>query len=182
MFSLALNFGTIGTFAYLRYQDRATRLAHERRPPLPMRELWGVLKLDESQRQAARGLFLKHRAEVKEMRRELLNKRQGLFELLKTEDPAMDAIQTRIAEISALQANLEKELVRHLLDFRRQLKPEQRAALLDLVRSRMEQHSDDSCGPRGGRRSPGHGMGPPGADPGPGMGMGRGPRGPKYPD
>ena len=191
IFSLALNFGTIGTFVYLHYQDQAQRLSRELPPPLPMRELWQTLKLDETQRQAVRGLFAQHRAKVEEIRRELFQRRQELFELLRAETPALPVIHAKIEEISASQGKLEEELVRHLLEFRKELKPEQRTAFLNLVQTRL----DKACGPMGGRRGPWHGgprLGPPpgpGMGPGPGPGMpgpgmepGPGPEGPGRPD
>ncbi len=53
MFSLALNFGTIGTIVYLRYQDQQKLAAGPAPPPPPllMKSLWRELKLDDSQRQ-----------------------------------------------------------------------------------------------------------------------------------
>jgi Spy/CpxP family protein refolding chaperone len=173
IFSLALNFGTIGTIAYLRYQDQAHRQSREMPPPLPMRDLWQTLKLDETQRQAVRGLFSQHRIKVEEIRKELFQRRQELFELLKAETPAMAVIHAKIGEISAAQGKLEEELVRHLLEFRKELKPEQRAAFLNLVQTRLEK----ACGPMGGRRG-WHG----GRPPGPGMEPGPGPAGPGRPD
>jgi Spy/CpxP family protein refolding chaperone len=172
--SLALNFGTIGSFAYLRYRDQAQRVAQEVPPPLPMRDLWRTLKLDETQRQTLHRLLPEHRAKVVEFRRELFNKRQELFALLKTELPSQAAIHTKIGEISTLQGKLEEELVLHLLEVRKQLKPEQRTAFLEIVQTRLDKALDAVCGPMGGRR--GHWRGP-GVGPGPGMpppGMGPG--------
>jgi ATP-binding cassette subfamily B protein len=169
--SLALNFGTIGTFAYLRYQDQKQSLTREPPPPMPMRDLWKKLNLDEGQRQAVRRLFPEHRAKVMELRQALFQKRQELFELLRIETPDMDAIRAKVGEISTLQGKLEEELVRHMLEFRKHLKPEQNAAFLDLVRSRLS----GPVGPWGGWRGPwrgGPGLGPP---PRPGMGPCPGP-------
>ena len=174
IFSLALNLGTIGTIAYLRYQDQAQRLSREMPPPLPMRDLWRTLKLDETQRQAVRGLFVQHRAKVEAIRSELFQRRQELFELLKAETPALAVIRAKIGEISASQGKLEEELVRHLLEFRKELKPEQRVAFLDLVQTRLDKALGGPCGPMGGR-GPRHGGPPPGPPPGPGMGPGPGP-------
>ena len=170
IFSLALNFGTIGTFVYLHYRDQAQRLSQDVPPPLPMRDLWRTLKLDETQRQAVRGLFSQHRAKVEAIRKELFQRRQELFELLKAETPALAVIQAKIGEISASQGKLEEELVRHLLEFRKELKPEQRAAFLNLVQTRLDKALGGPCGPRGGRRGPWHGGPRQGPPPGPGMG------------
>lgn len=188
IFSLALNFGTIGTFAYLRNRDQSAGRSQQIPPPLAMQELWKGLNLDASQRRAARGMFLEHRARVAKLRGELFQKRQELFEQLKGEAPALAVLKAKIGEISALQGQLEEELVGHLLEFRKHLKPEQRATFLDLVQTRMDKAMGGPCGPRGGhgpRRGPwmgrGPGLGPEPPPPGP-PGMGPGPRGPECPD
>jgi len=185
IFSLALNFGTIGTFVYLRYQDKGPTLSGEMPPPLPMRDLWRDLKLDAGQRQAVRGLFPEHHAKVTELRKELFQKRQDLFGLIKGEAPAMGPVQAKVREISDLQAKLEEELVRHFLEFKKLLKPEQNEAFLNLVHTRMNQGMGGPLGGRGPRHGPGMGRGP-GMGPGPGHGsppgMGPGAGGPGSPD
>lgn len=185
IFSLALNFGTIATLVYLRYQDKAQRLSQEIPPPMAMRALWGTLNLDQAQRQAVRGLFPEHRAKVMELRGELSQKRRELFDLIKGEAPAMTPVQAKVREISDLQGKLEEELVRFMLEFKKRLKPEQRAAFLGQMQTRWDK-ALDGHGPRHG---PGHGpgMGPgPGKCPPPGLGpppgMGPGPGGPGRPD
>lgn len=173
IFSLALNLGTIGTLVYLRYHDQRLAAAQGPLPPLPMRELWGGLKLDETQRQALRKLFPEHRRHVREARAELAQKRQELFDLIKSEAPQWEAIQAKVREISALQGNLEEEMVRFLLELKKNLKPGQDVAFLHLMQGRM----GPMCGPRGPGRGPlGRGPGPmrdggmgpsPGPPPGP---------------
>ena len=194
IFSLALNFGTIATLVYLRYQDKAQRLSQEIPPPMAMRALWGTLNLDQAQRQAVRGLFPEHRAKVTELRGELYQKRRELFDLIKGEAPAMTPLQAKVREISDLQGKLEEELVRFLLEFKKRLKPEQHAAFLNQMQTRWDKVLGGPCGPldgRGPRRGPGHhpGMGPgpgPGKCPPPGLGPppgpGPGPEGPGRPD
>ena len=147
IFSLALNLGTIGTLVYLRYQDQAQRLSREIPPPLPMRALWRDLKLDPSQRQALHGLFPEHRGKVMEIRGELAQKRQELFNLLSDEAPALPAVQAKVGEISVLQGKLEEELVRFLLEFKKHLKPEQSAAFLGLVQTRLDKTLGGPFGP-----------------------------------
>lgn len=178
IFSLALNFGTIGAFVYLRYQDREQRLYHGMPPPLAMRALWGALKLEDSQRQALRGLLPEHRSKIAEIRKALFLKRQELFDLLKGETPDMSEVRVKIGEISTLQGELEEEQVRFLLEIRKGLKPEQKVAFLDLLQGRLNQALAGYCGPPGwpGLR--------PGPRRGPGVGPGipAGPRGPGAPD
>ncbi len=199
IFSLALNLGTIVTLVYLRYQDKAQRLAMEPPPPLAMHSLWGTLKLDPEQRQAVRGLFPEHRARVIELRGELFKKRRELFGLIKAEAPSMAPVQAKVKEISELQGKLEQELVRFLLEFKKRLKPEQEAVFLDQMQTRWDKVLGGPCGPMEGRgrlgRGHGRGMGPGvGMGPPPGMGPdpemcpppppppGPGPQGPGSPD
>jgi Spy/CpxP family protein refolding chaperone len=184
IFSLALNFGTIATLVYLRYQDKAQRLSQEIPPPMAMRALWGTLNLDQGQRQAVRGLFPEHRDKVMDLRGELSQKRRELFDLIKGEAPSMPPVQTKVREISGLQGKLEEEQVRFLLEFKQRLKPEQSAAFLDQMQTRLDKVLGGPWGPRDGhgpRRGPGHGpgIGPP---PCPPPGLGPGPGGPGRPD
>jgi Spy/CpxP family protein refolding chaperone len=174
MFSLALNLGTIGTIAYLRYQDQQKLAAGPAPPPPPllMKSLWRELKLDESQRQTLRRLFPEHHQKVLAFRQELAQKRQELFELIKAESTPWSAIRAKIQEISTLQGSLEEEMARFMLEFKKTLTPEQHAAFLNLLQTRLGCGPGGICGPGGpgnGRRR-GHGMGP-------GMGSGMGPRG-----
>jgi Spy/CpxP family protein refolding chaperone len=166
IFSLALNLGTIGTFAYLRSQDQRPEAVNQAQPPLPLRALWRELNMDASQRQALGSLFPEHRRKVREVRQELAQKRQELFDLIKEDHPSQSAIQAKIREISSLQGNLEEEMARFMLEFKQHLKPEQHAAFLNLVQTRL------GCD----RRGPGRPWGHRGMRGGPGMGpMGRGP-------
>jgi Spy/CpxP family protein refolding chaperone len=171
IFSLALNLGTIGTIVYLRYQDNRERTAGPPPPPPPLRSLWRELKLEEPQRQAVRGLFPEHHRKVHEIRGELAQKRQELFDLIKADSTPWSAIQAKIQEISALQGGLEEEMARFMLEFRKKLTPEQHAAFLNLVQTRLG-CGPGACGPElpGDSRRRGHGMGP-----------GRGPRGGNLP-
>jgi Spy/CpxP family protein refolding chaperone len=161
MFSLALNLGTIGTIAYLRYQDQQKLAAGPAPPPPPllMKSLWRELKLDESQRQTLRRLFPEHHQKVLAFRQELAQKRQELFELIKAESTPWSAIRAKIQEISTLQGSLEEEMARFMLEFKKTLTPEQHAAFLNLLQTRLGCGPEGVCGPGDGRRR-GPGMGP----------------------
>jgi len=165
IFSLAFNLGTIGTFAYLRHQDQQEKAASQASPPLPQGSLWRELKLDKSQRQALGGLFSEHRQKVKEVRQELVHKRQELFALIQNDATPMSAIRAKVQEISALQGSLEEETVRFMLAFKKNLNTQQQAAFL----SNLEMHL---CGPGAcGSMGPGFGRQ---RGPGRGNGLGRG--------
>lgn len=177
IFSMALNVGTIGAFAYLRWQDRQGQEVsrpeippppdHPARPgerPLPFRELLGKLNLDEQQRQTLWRLAPEHRRQVREMRRELAEKRGALFALLKqAELPAWEPVREKIREINDMQLRLEEEMIRHLLEVQKNLRPEQRQVLLGHLEQRLSHFwrgRGQSCEPMGPRRGPGP---PPGA-------------------
>ena len=124
--------------------------------------MWRELNLDDSQRQALRGLFPEHRRKVEEVRQELAQKRQELFNLIKNETTPMSAIQAKVKEISALQGSLEEEMVRFMLAFRKTLNPQQQAAFLNMVQTRLGCGPEGACGPAGAGGDPawGPGMGP----------------------
>jgi Spy/CpxP family protein refolding chaperone len=139
--------------------------------------LWRELNLDDSQRQVLRRLFPEHHQQVKAVRQELGQKRQELIELMKNDATPWSAIQAKIREISALQGSLEEEMTRFMLAVKKNLNPQQQAALLNLLQIRMC-GAGDTCGPMGsgfGRhRSSGMGRGM-GQGMGPGPGPGGGP-------
>jgi Spy/CpxP family protein refolding chaperone len=168
IFSLALNVGTIGTFAYLRHQDQLVRAAAAP-PPLPLRSLWRQLDLNASQRQALHALVPGHRQRVGAIRLQLDEKRRELFNLIQQNATAA-AIQAKVREISALQGNLEEEMVRFMLALKKNLNPQQQAAFMSRVQSRL-------CGPRGCRMRPEFGRFHGRHGRGPGMGRGLGPGG-----
>ena len=170
IFALALNLGTIGVFAYLRSQDRKTVSSKEVVGPMGLRDLWLALKLDKEQRQTLRRLAPEHRRRIHQLRREMMAKRQELFDLLKGDKPQWSAIQAKIREISAQQGQLEEEVARFLLECKKHLRPEQQAAFINLVDRRLRHHH------RGGGWGR-HGMGRSGHHGGPGMGRGPGPHG-----
>jgi Spy/CpxP family protein refolding chaperone len=166
IFSLALNVGTIGTFAYLHYQgepDQAVVAA----PAAPARP-WHQINLDKSQRQTIQDLLPEHRREVQEIRLRMAEKRQQLFDLLQNDNTPPSAIQAKVREINALQGSLEQEMVRFMLAFKKTLTPPQRAVFLNRVQSRL-------CGAEACRMGPGFGRHR-GMGRGMGMGPGMGPR------
>ncbi len=147
VFSLALNLGGLATFAYMRYQDRAS--VREPTQLQPFREMWGPLNLEPGQKQALGSLLPEHRRRVRDLRAELAQKRFELFEMTKERTAAWPAMQEKVREVSALQGNLEEEVLRFSLAFQEHLKPEQRAAFIAFIERRMP----DAQGGKG-RRSP----------------------------
>uniref|UniRef100_A0A7C5AL78 Periplasmic heavy metal sensor n=1 Tax=Desulfobacca acetoxidans TaxID=60893 RepID=A0A7C5AL78_9BACT len=161
LFSLALNVGTIGTLAYLRWQDGKVAAPATTGERLPFRELLAQLKLDDQQRQALGRMASGHWRQVRNFRQELARCRQELFTLMKQDPlPEWPLVEAKVREISNLQLRMEEEMVRHLLEMQRHLRPEQRQMLL----AHLERQLGSIWGGRGphhGRRFPGWGPGPP---------------------
>jgi Spy/CpxP family protein refolding chaperone len=169
IFSLALNAGAIGTFAYLYWQGPPGAPPPPEAAPMPFRHLLRELNLDQQQRQTLRAMAPEHRQKVRGLEEDLLEQRQQLFALIKQDNlPEWPPVQAKIKEINNLQLQLEEEKVHHLMDIQKNLRPDQRQVLLTQLEKRLPQ----CCGPGRGRgmgmrrhrRGPGpHGpMGPPG--------------------
>jgi Spy/CpxP family protein refolding chaperone len=171
IFSLALNAGAIGTFAYLYWQGPPGAPPPPETAPMPFRHLLGELNLDQQQRQTVRALAPDHWRKVRGLEQDLLQQRQALFALIKQDNlPEWPPVEAKIKEINNLQLQLEEEKVHHLMDIQKNLRPDQRQVLITQLEKRLPQ----CCGPGPGggrgrgmmrnRRGPGpHGpMGPPG--------------------
>ncbi|MEJ2071114.1 MAG: periplasmic heavy metal sensor [Syntrophobacterales bacterium] len=165
IFSLALNFGTIGTFAYLHWQDQQEVSPPKEEVPLPFRKMLRELNLDQQQRQSLRSLVPEHRRRVRELLQELAQQRRELFALLKQENlPPWPPVQTKIQEIGGLQIRLEEEKVQHLLEVQKNLKPEQRQLLMIHLEKRLSPFWSRH-GRHGGMRGFQHGPPPPPREP-----------------
>jgi Spy/CpxP family protein refolding chaperone len=177
IFSLALNAGAIGTFAYLYWQGPAGAPPPPGAAPLPFRQLLRELNLDQQQRQALRAMAPEHWRKVRGLEQELLQQRQELFGLIKQDNlPEWPPVEAKIREINNLQLQMEEEKVHHLMDIQKNLRPEQRQVLITQLEKRLPQ----CCGPGPGRGrgmmrrmrglGPNHGPpGPPGPMGPPGM-------------
>ncbi len=163
VFSLALNVGAVGAFAYLRYQDRPIvgLAAPSEQGPVTLPELWSSINLDLEQQRTMRGLMPKHRQRIMGLRMEMQQKRQELFKLMEAGESSWSAMQAKIQEISGLQGKLEEEVAHFLLESQKILKPEQRAAFLQVMGKCLAVRGGgmgQPCGP-GFRRGKGKGMG-----------------------
>lgn len=135
VFSLALNLGGLATYAYMHYQDRGSW----REPTQLQRfqEMWRPLNLEPSQKQALDSLLPEHRRRGQELRAQLSQKRLELCEMVKEGPGAWPAMQAKVKEVSALQGQLEEEVLRFCLAFQEHLKPEQKGAFITFMERRM---------------------------------------------
>lgn len=183
IFSLALNVGTIGTFAYLHWWGQPGPPPPPE-APMPFRQLMRELELDPQQRQTIKAMAPEHWRKVKGLEKELLQQRQDLFALIKQDTlPEWPPVQTKIREIGSLQVQLEEEKIHHLMDIQKNLRPEQRHQLITQLEKRLPLCCPPGIGGRGRgmgmmrhKREPGQGLGP--ASPPPGSPGPHGPMGP----
>jgi Spy/CpxP family protein refolding chaperone len=170
IFSVALNVGTIGTFAYLHWHGRPGPPPSPETAPMPFRHLLKQLDLDSQQRQTLRAMAPEHRRRVRGLEQDLLQQRQELFGLIRQEEvPEWPPVQAKIQQIGGLQTQLEEEKVHHLLDIQKNLRPDQRLVLI----TQLEKRLPKCCGNGQGRglmkrmrRGQGFHGGPPPGPPG----------------
>jgi Spy/CpxP family protein refolding chaperone len=156
IFSLALNFGTIGALLYFRFQPPPeVSLMHEGQPPGGFAGFLHSLNLDPEQQKFLKKTFPIHRQQIKELRQQLNQQRQKLYELINQPQPNETEIAAQITAINNIQNALEQEMARFLLELTQNLRPEQQELLLQRVGQRL--CGPGFCGPDG-RRGHGRGM------------------------
>ena len=151
--SLLLNFSLLGAAAYTHY--RQTRFG-----PPPFVGLIGVpgrpgpfgpgmpfeklsLKPDQVkvfQQKAA--LF--HSALAKK-RQEVDRLREGLFGLIRADNPDSQAIQGTIIQINRTQEDMQRVVVAHMLEFKALLDKDQQKKFLDLIEGAMAKRKEALC-------------------------------------
>ncbi|MBM4289192.1 MAG: periplasmic heavy metal sensor [Deltaproteobacteria bacterium] len=150
IFSLALNFGTIGALVYFRYQPPAASPEVVAPPPREgFFRFLESLELDQDQKHFLRQRVPSHRQELRALHRQLDQQRRQLFELLKQSQPDETVVNAQIRAIAGSQGNVEQEMARFLLEFKDRLRPQQQEMLLQRVGQRL---CGPACGPPGERR------------------------------
>ncbi len=146
IFSLALNFGTIGALVYGRWQYQPLTPAPERGGAGFLRLLHS-LELDPQQKEQLQQSYPSHRQQLSVLRRQIAAERERLFTLLSQPQPQEAEIAAQITAINNLQNALEQEMARFLLAFKQNLRPAQQEILLQHVQRRL-------CDPHYCRPSP----------------------------
>jgi Spy/CpxP family protein refolding chaperone len=168
-----ISLSMLSTFVYERWFG-AGRRQPQRRPAHPFALLRGELALTKEQISRLEARRKAVEDEFRGTREQLRDKRMALMESLRADAPDTLGINRVVEEIGALQVELEKRMIRHMLEEQRTLTPEQRQKLHLLLHkhfSKME--GVQWMGPGGG---PGDGMRPGlGRDGRPGRGRHRGP-------
>jgi len=117
----------------------------------------GELKLTDEQAAQWTPLREEFQANLARLRPALQAKRAELVQLVAAPQPDRARIDAVAAEIQALQAELQKECIQHLLHEKKILTPEQQRKFLDAVRARLLEDESASAAkpaPSSGEGSP----------------------------
>jgi len=115
------------------------------------------LKLTDEQAAQWTPLREQFHAKLARLRPALQAKRAELVQLVAAPQPDRARIDAVAAEIQALQAELQKECIQHLLDEKKILTPEQQRKFLDTIRARLLEDESVSAAkpaPSSGDRRP----------------------------
>ncbi len=115
----------------------AIRLAARRRQK-PIRGYLDLITLTKEQKQQVDEIRKDFLPKVEGIRQALRRNRLQLNDLLFTEDPDMKTIAEKSRDISALQAELEREVIDHILQEKELLSPEQKKQFHEVIRKEFE--------------------------------------------
>jgi Spy/CpxP family protein refolding chaperone len=155
--SIGINLGLLGFMAFNAVRE--SRALGDRRP-LP-HWLGTIEGITPEQKDRINTIMAEGREPIEGYLNELFQKRCDLNLLITRQDPDLAAIDAKITEISAIQAQMERLIVQQLIAVRAVLTPEQQQILTDYMGRCMMPPSPGL--PFGGMgrsgRSTGHGWG-----------------------
>ena len=114
----------------------ANRFIRVRRKPI--RGYLDLMTLTESQKQQVEDIRRDFLPRVAGIRQALRQKRLELNDLLFSEPPDLQAIEGKSRDISKLQAQLEREVIEHIIQEKELLSPEQKKRFYDIIRGEFE--------------------------------------------
>lgn len=114
----------------------ASRFIGVRRKPI--RGYLDLIELTENQKHEVEDIRRDFLPRVAGIRQALRQKRLELNNLLFAEPPDMQAIEDKSMEIAKLQAELEKEVIDHILQEKELLTPEQKKRFYEVIRGEFE--------------------------------------------
>lgn len=147
--SLALNLSVIATAGYRYLSARGTWTSPFGTKMAKDRFLFEELSLTKQQMRTMREKAVPFRAEIDRQRAGILARRQDLIRLLRSDVPDTAAIDRAIAEISAMQQTMQRQITRQMLEQKSLLDSGQQQRFLDLIERAMEQGGHAGCAPAG---------------------------------
>ncbi len=134
--SLLLNFSVAAGAGYFYCRDSLRRWhsGREARHALMAKKL----DLTPAQQKTIKERDAEFGASVAKMREDIAKKRKALLEIIKQENPDRDSIDALLTEISAMQKDMESQVVDHLLAEKSVLSKKQRSKYIEMFEDRME--------------------------------------------
>ncbi len=104
----------------------------------PIRGYLDLIALNNEQKRQVEDIRRDFLPKVAGIRQSLRDNRLKLNDLLFTESPDLKLIAEKSNEISALQAQLEQEVIDHILQEKKLLNPEQKKEFYEVIRTEFE--------------------------------------------
>ncbi|OGP14306.1 MAG: hypothetical protein A2052_09480 [Deltaproteobacteria bacterium GWA2_54_12] len=133
--SVVFNFTIIAAAGYFYFQGSRCRIADRPDRSAAIAEKLGLSPEQQASMKEADAAF---RTEAGVKRAGLSKKREHLLSLIKAETADKAAIGAALADINALQGEIEAAVVEHMLAEKSMLTPEQREKYLKLLEKRFE--------------------------------------------
>ena len=150
IFSLGLNIGILGSVGYNWLKGKCKERHSIEAGHSPMRVLAKELNLSESQAKEMEALRKSLEPKMEKIREELREKKVQLVNLLKESEPDLEKINIQLSEIESLQTELQKLVIRHLLQEKNILTPEQQDKFFSIISKRLfheERHQGEGLLP-----------------------------------
>jgi Spy/CpxP family protein refolding chaperone len=137
VFSLAINVAVLATAGYHYYRNTCLVLSE----PCPLsrenHHLYQALGLSDSQRSKMEPLARKFHARLEELADAVGGKRDSLVDLLAQKEVNRDRIERLQKEIAAVQGEIQKEVIVHIIELKDVLTPKQQQRFFDLLGEAM---------------------------------------------
>lgn len=149
LMSVVFNIAIMATAGYLYYRQQGYWTS-----PFGLRMkkdhfLFEELSLSPDQARRLREGAIPFRAEIDRRREDISGRRQALVRLLREERPDTAAVNAAISDISRQQEEMQRMIVTHMIEVKRELSGEQQKRFLDLIEGAMRPGREAGCPPLG---------------------------------
>ncbi len=145
--SVALNVAVLVTAGYFYYQRSGYWVSPFGTTMKRDRFLFEELSLRPEQMKAMKARAIPFRAEVDRKRQEIAAKKRMLIALLRADKTDKKAIDRAIADISAMQEEMQRMITSHMLEQKARLDKDQQQKFLGLIEQHMTAGSLAGCPP-----------------------------------
>lgn len=139
--SLLLNISLLTTAGYVYFKQDKNRIIPFVSEQQNGSYLFEELSLKPEEIQHLKGEAKLFHAEIFKKKQDVIHKRIALVELLRSDHPDREAIDTTISQINKMQGEIQKMAVIHILDVKGALDKDQQKRFLDLIEEAMSKGS-----------------------------------------